>query len=272
MPGLIVCTAAALIMLQAHWIESTILSRNPSEFRMNPEQLMPEAKDPKSKYSLLRKVEGAEKLFLAGRRSREAELESAVTFFLEFLRGFESFDFSDPCVTVFGSSRFDENHSYYIQAREMGAALAEEGYAVMTGGGPGLMEAANRGAKEAGGLSLGCNIQLPREQKPNPYLDKFIDFEHFFIRKVMLVKYSSAFVVMPGGFGTMDEAFEVATLIQTGKLDRFPIVGLGGDFWTELRKFARDTMLESGVISQEDLTFIHPVDTVEEALQFIRTP
>jgi uncharacterized protein (TIGR00730 family) len=233
---------------------------------------MPEVADPKSSYSLLGKIEGAEKLFLAGRRSREADLESAVTFFLEFLRGFESFDFDQPCVTVFGSARFDEHHRYYELARDMGAALAELGYAVMTGGGPGLMEAANRGAREAGGLSLGCNIRLPSEQEPNPYLDRFIEFEHFFIRKVMLVKYSSAFVVMPGGFGTMDEAFEVATLIQTGKLDRFPIVGMGGDYWTQFRKFARETMLAKGVISEEDLAFVHPVDSIAEALQYIHAP
>ena len=226
--------------------------------------------NPESAYSLLGKVEGAEKLFLAGRRSREADLESAVTFFLEFLRGFESFDFDQPCVTLFGSARFREDHDYYILAREMGAALAKQGYAVMTGGGPGLMEAANRGAKEAGGLSLGCNIRLPHEQEPNPYLDKFIEFEHFFVRKVMLVKYSSAFVVLPGGFGTLDEAFEVVTLVQTGKLDRFPIVGLGGDFWTQLRKFARETMLDNGVISEEDIALVHPAETIDEALQFIR--
>src|SRR5210317_198189 len=220
-------------------------------------------------YSLLGKVEGAEKLFLAGPRSRAADLESAVTFFLEFLRGFESFDFDQPCVTVFGSSRFPENHEYYALAREMGAALAKLGYAVMTGGGPGLMEAANRGAKEAGGYTVGCNIRLPHEQVPNPYLDKFIEFEHFFIRKVMLVKYSSAFVVMPGGFGTLDEAFEVATLIQTGKLERFPIVGMGLEFWSQLRKFARETMLSYGVISEEDIAFVHPVASVDEALKII---
>jgi len=221
--------------------------------------------------SLLNDIEGAEKLFLAGRRDREAELVSAVRFFLEFLRGFESFEFTEPCVTVFGSSRFDERHHFYRLARDMGAALARAGYAVMTGGGPGLMEAANRGAKDAGGLSLGCNITLPREQKPNPYLDKFIQFEHFFVRKVMLVKYSSAFIVMPGGFGTLDEAFEVATLIQTGKLERFPIVGLGGNFWTQLRKFARETLLTSGVISEKDIEFVHPVDTVEQAMAVVRS-
>ena len=226
--------------------------------------------DPMVAYSLLGKVEGAEKLFLKGRRSREADLEGAVTIFLEFLRGFESFDFESPCVTVFGSARFKEDHPYYQLARETGVALARAGYAVMTGGGPGIMEAANRGAREAGGLSLGCNIKLPFEQKPNPYLDKFIELEHFFIRKVMLVKYSSAFVIMPGGFGTLDEAFEVMTLVQTGKLDRFPVVGMGGDFWRHLRNFARETMLNEGVISTEDLDFIHNADTPDEALQIIQ--
>lgn len=233
---------------------------------------MSDAKASESPSSLLDQIEGAEKLFLSGRRSREADLVSAVTVFLEFLRGFESFDFEQSCVTVFGSARFGEDHEYYQLARDMGRGLAKLGYAVMTGGGPGLMEAANRGARETGGLSLGCNVQLPREQKPNPYLDKFIKFEHFFVRKVMLVKYSKAFVVLPGGFGTLDEAFEVATLIQTHKLDRFPIVGLGGDFWTQLRKFARETMLEKGVISAEDIAFIHPAESVEDALQFIPPP
>ena len=220
-------------------------------------------------YPLLGQIEGAEKAFLRGRRSRPEDLESVVTIFLEFLRGFESFDFEGPCVTVFGSARFGRSHDYYKLAREMGGALARAGYAVMTGGGPGLMEAANRGAREAGGLSLGCNIKLPREQKPNKYLDRFIEFEHFFVRKVMLVKYSSAFVVMPGGYGTLDEAFEVATLIQTGKLERFPIIGLGGDFWLQLRRFARETMIGEGVISAEDIAFVHPTDSVEEAMSYL---
>jgi uncharacterized protein (TIGR00730 family) len=231
---------------------------------------MTEAADEAAAYSLLGRVEGAEKLFLKGRRSREADLEGAVRFFLEFLRGFESFDFDKPCVTVFGSARLQEDHPCYQLARETGAALAEAGYAVMTGGGAGIMEAANRGAREAGGLSLGCNIRLPREQEPNPYLDKFIEFEHFFIRKVMLVKYSSAFVVMPGGYGTLDEAFEVVTLVQNGKLERFPIVGMGGEFWHHLRHFARDTMLKEGVISSGDLDFIHTAASPDEALQIIQ--
>jgi len=228
--------------------------------------------DLKAKYSLLGKVEGAEKAFLKGRRNREADLESAVSYFLEFLRGFESFDFDQPCVTVFGSARFEEDHRYYQLTRELGQALAGAGYAVMTGGGPGIMEAANRGAREAGGLSLGCNIALPFEQKPNPYLDKFIEFEHFFIRKVMLVKYSSAFVIMPGGFGTLDEAFEVITLVQTNKLDRFPIVSMGGrEFWGQLGDFMRNTMVAEGVISPQDAEFIHPADSAGEAIAIIQS-
>ncbi len=221
-------------------------------------------------YSLLGRVEGAEKDFLSGRRNREQDLESAVTFFLEFLRGFESFNIDQKCITVFGSARFKGDHPYYQLARDLGGALANAGYAVMTGGGPGIMEAENRGAKEAGGVSLGCNIKLPFEQKPNPYLDQFIEFEHFFIRKAMLIKYSSAFVVMPGGFGTLDEAFEVITLVQTGKLEEFPIIGMGGDFWGHLRQFGYDTMLREGVIDEDELELIIRADSVGEAMQIIK--
>ncbi len=226
---------------------------------------------PENVHPLLGKVSGAEKLFLSGRRNREADLESAVKFFLEFLRGFESFDFEGPCVTVFGSARFKEGHQYYELARDLGAGLAKAGYIVMTGGGPGIMEAANRGAKEAGGLSLACNIELPREQEPNPYLDHFIEFEHFFIRKVMLVKYSTAFVVMPGGFGTLDEAFEIITLMQTGKLDSFPIVSMGIEFWSKLREFVQGTMIAEETINPTDLDLIHPAKTVEEAIKHIQS-
>ncbi len=221
-------------------------------------------------YTLLGKVRGAERLFLSGRRNREADLESAVKFFLEFLRGFESLDFDGPSVTVFGSARFEEGHRYYELARELGRGLAKSGYNVITGGGPGIMEAANRGAKEAGGLSLGCNIQLPMEQEPNPYLDHFIEFEHFFIRKVMLVKYSSAFVVMPGGFGTLDEAFEVITLIQTEKLGAFPIVSMGREFWGKLADFIDGTLITEGTISSEDTRLIQPAETVDDAIMLIR--
>jgi uncharacterized protein (TIGR00730 family) len=219
--------------------------------------------------ALLGKIDGAEKLLLSGRRGREHDLESAIAFFLEFLRGFESFDFDRPCVTVFGSARFGEGHPHYELARAVGRELAGGGYAVMTGGGPGIMEAANRGAKEAGGLSIGCNIRLPYEQKPNPYLDRFIEFEHFFIRKVMLVKYSSAFIIMPGGFGTLDEAFEVITLIQTNKLDRFPVIVMGGDFWEQMRGFIRRTMIDQGTIDEGDLALAQPAQTPAEALRLV---
>jgi hypothetical protein len=233
---------------------------------------MPDPKPPVpgSEAPLLRAVQDAEKSFLSGRRNREQDLESAVRIFLEILRGFEELDFSGPCVTVFGSARFSDGHPYYETARELGQRLAEEGFAVMTGGGPGIMEAANRGAYEAGGVSIGCNIQLPKEQVPNPYLDKFVEFEHFFVRKLMLVKYSSAFVVMPGGFGTLDEAFEVVTLVQTKKLESFPIVAMGGSFWNELREFVTDTMVAAGTISEADLDVMQLADDVETAIKIIR--
>jgi len=218
---------------------------------------------------LLDTVKDAEKHFLAGKRTQSADLESAVRLFLEFLRGFQELEFSGPCVTVFGSARFPPGHPYYELARRMGRQLAEAGYAVMTGGGPGIMEAANRGAREGGGLSLGCNITLPREQQPNPYLDRFVQFEHFFVRKVMLVKYSSAFIVLPGGFGTLDEAFEVVTLIQSGKLESFPVVALGGAFWDHLSEFIQGTLLREGTIGQEDLRHIQPAASPEEVMQII---
>jgi uncharacterized protein (TIGR00730 family) len=220
---------------------------------------------------LLGEIEGAEKLLLAGRQRRGEDLESAVKVFLEFLKGFESLAFEQPCVTVFGSARFQEGHPHYELARALGRRLAEAGYAVMTGGGPGIMEAANRGAREAGGLSLGCNIALPREQEPNPYLDRFIEFEHFFVRKVMLVKYSCAFVVMPGGFGTLDEAFEVVTLVQTGKLEAFPIVAMGGEFWGDMTDFVRGTLVAHGTIDPTDLDLIARIDDVDEAVAHIRS-
>ncbi|CAG0937930.1 pyrimidine/purine-5'-nucleotide nucleosidase [Gammaproteobacteria bacterium] len=219
---------------------------------------------------MLAAVEDAERDFLAGRRHQGQELESAVRIFLEILRGFESLAFTGPCVTVFGSARFPAGHPYYETARQLGSALARAGFAVMTGGGPGIMEAANRGAREAGGVSLGCNIRLPREQKPNAYLDRFVEFEHFFLRKVMLVKYSCAFVVMPGGFGTLDEAFEVMTLIQTHKLGNFPVVAMGGQFWHSLRGFLVDTLVAEGTIDMGELDMLSLVDDVDEAIDIIR--
>src|SRR4051812_45732097 len=166
----------------------------------------------------------AERRFLEGPRSRLRELLSAWHIFIELLRGFRRLHFVGPCITVFGSARFAEDHPFYRQARELGAELAASGFTVMTGGGPGIMEAANRGAREAGGCSVGCNITLPSEQRPNAYLDRWVEFDYFMVRKFMLAKYSYGFVAMPGGFGTLDELFGVLTLIQTGKMEGFPIV------------------------------------------------
>lgn len=217
--------------------------------------------------SLLEGALDVEKRFLAGPRDRAKDLESAIRYFLEFLRGFETLGAIDrPCVTIFGSARLGEGTLYYDMARQLGRRLAEEGLAVMTGGGPGIMEAANRGAKEAGGLSIGCNIELPFEQQPNPYLDIFIEFDHFFIRKVMLIKYSSAFVVLPGGYGTLDEAFETVTLIQTDKIDDFPLISMGTEFWRPMADFMRDTLVTRGTIGKRDMHLWSPTDSVEEAV------
>ena len=227
---------------------------------------------PKSprKPSLLEHVAGVEKQFLTGKRERTADLESAVRIFLEFLRGFESLEIDRPCVTVFGSARFKPTHPYYEMTRQLGRALATAGFAVMTGGGPGVMEAANRGAKEAGGLSIGCNIKLPLEQKPNPYVDRFVEFDHFFVRKVMLVKYSSAFVLMPGGFGTMDEIFEALTLMQTGKIEKFPIVVMGSGFWRNMQEFMKKSLIRERTIDQEDLALWYATDTPKDAVAVIQ--
>ncbi|MFN6195909.1 MAG: TIGR00730 family Rossman fold protein, partial [Planctomycetota bacterium] len=176
----------------------------------------------------------SEQRFLTEPRSRFGELVRVVRIGAEFIKGFRALHFLPPCVTVFGSARFREDNRWYGMARDVGAGLARAGFTVMTGGGPGIMEAANRGAREAGGLSVGCNITLPHEQKHNPYLDRFVEFRYFFVRKVMLVKYSYAFVVLPGGFGTMDELFEAATLIQTRKIEDFPLVLMGTEYWRPL--------------------------------------
>jgi uncharacterized protein (TIGR00730 family) len=213
---------------------------------------------------------GPEQRFLVGRRSRRAELISAVRVFFEYMRGLRALHFVGPCVTVFGSARFPEGHPWYELAREVGRAIAREGWTVMTGGGPGLMEAANRGAREAGGASVGCNIELPREQKPNAYLDRFVEFEHFFVRKVMLVKYSHAFVVLPGGFGTMDEVFETLTLVQNGKIHTFPIVIMGNSYWSQLDGFLRSTMVGAGTVHAQELSLLHRTDSVEEAMDVVR--
>ena len=207
--------------------------------------------------------------FLEGPQTRSFELVRAVRIFLEFMRGFRALHYVGPCVTVFGSARFKADHPYYDMARDLGARLARVGFTVLTGGGPGLMEAANRGAREAGGRSIGCNIELPTEQRPNPYLDRWITFRHFYVRKVMLVKYSYAFVALPGGFGTLDEMFEVATLVQTGKVKEFPIVLLGQEYWRPLTDFVRNRLMVEGTIDPGDAQILFTTDSVEEAVAHV---
>lgn len=211
-----------------------------------------------------------DRLFLGGPRLRRRELRTILRVMREMLRGFRGLHFAGPCITVFGSARLQEGHPHYELAREVGAAASHMGFAVMTGGGPGIMEAANRGAKEAGGCSIGCNIELPHEQMPNPYLDVSIDFKYFFVRKMMLVKYSYAFVVMPGGFGTVDELFESLTLIQTGKVQDFPVVLMGKDFWAPLLAQI-DHMNDTGMISPGDLDLLLVTDDVDDAMAHIKS-
>jgi uncharacterized protein (TIGR00730 family) len=208
--------------------------------------------------------------FLQGPQSRGFELVRALRIFAEILRGFRALHFVGPCVTVFGSARSTEDHPYYQLAREVGARLAGAGFTVMTGGGPGLMEAANRGAKEAGGYSVGCNIELPQEQKPNPYLDRWITFRHFYVRKMMLTKYSFAFIAMPGGFGTLDEFFEIATLIQTSKIKDFPLVLMGREYWRPLLDFFHNRLLSERAIDPQDVARILVTDSAEQAVESIR--
>jgi uncharacterized protein (TIGR00730 family) len=209
-----------------------------------------------------------ERLFLSGPRSRFKEFLSILEIMGEFIRGFRTLHFVGPCVTVFGSARFTENHPYYRLAEKVGAGLARLGFTVITGGGPGVMEAAARGAKEAVGYTVGCNIVLPEEQQLNPYLDRAVSFDHFFVRKVMLVKYSYAFVVMPGGLGTMDELYEALTLIQTQKIQNFPVVLMSTEFYRPLMGFLAK-MVAAGTISNTDLDLLLLTDSVEEAMDHI---
>lgn len=208
--------------------------------------------------------------FLRGPQTRRSELFRALRIFFEFLRGFRALHFLGPCVTVFGSARFPPSHPTYELARRLGRSLAQAGFAVMTGGGGGVMEAANRGAWDAGGRSIGCNIQLPLEQTPNLYLDRFVTFQHFFVRKVMLAKYSYAFLALPGGFGTLDEVFEAATLIQTGKMRRFPLVLLGTSYWGPLLDYLRRTMVAGGTLDAADVDRLLLTDSPEEAARHVR--
>jgi hypothetical protein len=211
-----------------------------------------------------------ERQFLSGPQSRGFELWFSIKVLIEMVRGFRALHFIGPCVTVFGSARFKEDHRYYALARDVGKRLAEAGFTVMTGGGPGCMEAANRGAKDGGGRSVGCNIELPKEQSANPYLDVMVNFRHFFVRKIMLVKYSYAFIAMPGGFGTYDEVFEAATLIQTAKIKHFPIVLVGREYWQPLVDVIRTTLLAAATIDPADLDILFVTDSPEEAVAYVR--
>ncbi|MEM7008819.1 MAG: TIGR00730 family Rossman fold protein [Thermodesulfobacteriota bacterium] len=210
-----------------------------------------------------------ERVFLEGPHSRLRELWFLIRVFWGFLYGFRRLHFVGPLVTVFGSARTQEDEPYYKDAVKVGEELVNLGFGVMTGGGPGIMEAANRGAKKAGGTSIGCNIILPFEQEPNPYLDVMINFNYFFVRKVMLLKYSYAFVIMPGGAGTMDELFETITLIQTKKIFHFPVVLIGTEYFQELREML-EHMVEEETISPEDIDLFYFTDSIEDAMNHIK--
>lgn len=210
-----------------------------------------------------------ERLLIEGPRRRLDDIIRILKLMWEFLKGFHVLRNVGPCVTFFGSARFGPRHRYYALARETAKLVSHSGFTIMTGGGPGIMEAANRGAKDNGGQSVGCNIILPKEQSPNGYLDRFVEFHHFYVRKVMLLRYSYAFVVLPGGYGTMDEIFETITLIQTHKINKFPIVVMGLDFWLPLRELIEEGFVKDGTISQRDSKLLFYTDDPKEAASFV---
>jgi len=207
--------------------------------------------------------------FLEGPKSRWYDFKYLVIVFFEFIKGFRALHFVGPCVTVFGSARFKEDHKYYKEARALSAEIAKLGFTIMTGGGPGIMEAANRGARDVGGRSVGCNIVLPAEQYQNPYLDKWVNMKFFFVRKVLLVKYSYAFVIMPGGFGTLDEFFEAITLVQTKKIKGFPIIIFDKEYHKDLIAH-NERMMREGTISANDPSLYLVTDSIEEAINYIK--
>jgi len=210
----------------------------------------------------------ADRVLLEGPHSRRRELLLLLRAGRDFVRGFRALHFVGPCVTVFGSARFKEGHPAYAVAREVGKELVGLGFTVMTGGGPGVMEAANRGAREAGGCSVACNIELPFEQDPNPYLDRWVTCRYFFVRKVLLFKYSYAFVVLPGGLGTLDELTEALTLIQTTKIRQFPVVLMGTDYWAPFTEMLQKMVLAT-TISEHDLDLMLVTDSIPEAMAHI---
>jgi len=226
-------------------------------------------KHTRSAYELPAKGADGERDFLMHTRTPEKELSRLKRISSEFARGFKALYRLGPAVTVFGSARFKEDHRYYNMARAVGQELAQAGFATLTGGGPGIMEAANRGAHEARGVSYGLNIILPHEQSANPYVDESVEFHYFFTRKVMLVKYSCAFIVLPGGLGTLDELFEAATLVQCGKIGPFPVILMGASFWKGMRQWGQ-FMMKQGVYTQDELSFGWVTDSPAEAVEVIR--
>ncbi|HEY9258572.1 TIGR00730 family Rossman fold protein [Chitinophaga sp.] len=210
-----------------------------------------------------------EKYFLEGPRSRAKELFFSVKVLMEFIRGFRILHFAGPCIAVFGSARVQPGSEYYELGRKTGAGIAKLGFAVMTGGGPGIMEAANRGAKEAGGKSVGCNISLPREQTANKYLDFQFSCKYFFVRKVLMFKYSYGFMILPGGIGTLDEFSEALTLIQTHKILNFPLVLMNRGYWEPLMPLFHK-MIENYMIGAADLKYILLTDSIEEAMKHLQ--
>ena len=208
-------------------------------------------------------------LFLDGPRSRWQDFKFVVKVCIEFIRGFRALHFVGPCVTIFGSARFGEDSPYYQLTRKLSGEIAKLGFTIMTGGGPGIMEAANRGAREAGGRSVGCNIILPMEQEPNPYLDKWVNIRYFFVRKTLLIKYSYVFVIMPGGFGTLDELFEAMTLIQTKTIRDFPVIIFCKDYHKDMLEHI-EQMKDRKTISTQDLSLFLVTDSIDEAVTHIQ--
>jgi hypothetical protein len=241
---------------------------NPRTMRQGRVSMRPETRE-----RLGGRTRTEDEKLLAPDRGRPDFLETdtwrALRILSEFVEGFEALAGVGRAVAVFGSARTPEGSAGYEVARRVGAELAKAGFAVITGGGPGSMEAANRGAHEQGGLSIGCNIELPHEQHPNPYVDLSVEFHYFFARKTMFVKYADAFVIMPGGFGTLDELFEALTLIQTGKIRDFPVVLIGHAYWDGLIAWMRDVQLPAGVIAPRDISLLHVTDDPVEAVAII---
>lgn len=240
-----------------------------SQQKANQPDQQPDEVSREERRALVRRADD-EISFLRGPQRRTTELFRVFRIAFEFIRGFRALHFVGPCVTVFGSARFQEGNEWYEMGRQVGSALADLGFTVMTGGGPGIMEAANRGAKEADGHSIGVGIELPFEQAENEWIDTWVQFRYFFVRKVMLVKYSYGFVIMPGGFGTMDELFETLTLVQTGKIKDFPLVLMGSDYWNPILDFMRNELSDAGAISPDDLDLIKLTDSVDEAMEHLR--